>query len=293
MVEFTTELLAQVLLNGIIAGGIYALVSVGYNMVYGILRFINFAHGEVVAIGAFLAFMLSASGLPLYASAAISIALTALIGMAIERAVYRPLGDAPRLSLLVAAISLSIVIQAMLLLFFGAGVRSLPESGSGPASLFGASITEAQLMIIAASALFVVSLELFLKRTRLGKEIRAAADNPELARTVGIDTDRVIMLTFGISSALAAAAGVLAAMDHSFDYLMGVSIGLKAFTASVVGGIGSIPGSFIGGYVIGLAENLGVLFVPSGYKDAISFLLLILFLLLRPGGIINSEVRRA
>ena len=293
MVEFTAELIMQVLVNALIAGGIYALVAVGYNLVYGILRFINFAHGEIVAVGAFLAFMLSGLGFPVYLSAAISVVFTAGLGIAIDRLVYRPLRGAPKLSLLVAAISLSIVLQAALLLFFGAGVRALPREAADTVQVLGAGITMAQLTIIAASFLFVAAVELFLSRTALGREIRAASDNPELARTVGIDTDKVIMLTFALASALAAAAGILSAMDHSFDYMMGLGIGLKAFTASVVGGIGSIPGSFIGGYVIGIAENFGVLFIPSGYKDAISFLLLIIFLLLRPGGIMNSEVRRA
>jgi branched-chain amino acid transport system permease protein len=292
MVELTLPLLVEVLKNALIAGGIYALVSVGYNLVYGILRFINFAHGEIVALGAFLAVFFGSLGLPLYASAFLSVALTSVAGIALER-VYRPLRSAPRLSLLVAAISLSIVIQSLLLLYFGADVRSIPKEFAKPVEIAGAAITQVQLTIIGASIAMVILIELFLTKTRLGKEIRAAADNPTLARTIGIDSDRVIMITFALASALAAVAGILSAMDHSFNYLMGVSIGIKAFTASVIGGIGSIPGSFIGGYFLGIAENFGVLFIPSGYKDAIGFILLIVFLLLRPGGIMNSKVRRA
>jgi branched-subunit amino acid ABC-type transport system permease component len=266
---------------------------VGYNLIYGILKFINFAHGEVVALGAFLAFLFLSMGMPLYAAAILSIVLTSFAGIVIERAVYRPLRKAPRLSLLVAAISLSIVIQSLLLLYFGADVRSIPREAAEPIELAGAAITQVQLAIIMASVVMVVMIELFLTKTKLGKEIRATADNPELAKTIGIDSDRVIMMTFALASALAAVAGILSAMDHSFNYLMGVNIGIKAFTASVIGGIGSIPGSFIGGYLLGIVENFGVLFIPSGYKDAISFLLLILFLLLRPSGIMNTEVRRA
>jgi branched-subunit amino acid ABC-type transport system permease component len=293
MVEITLPLLIEVLKNALIAGGIYSLISVGYNLIYGILRFINFAHGEIVALGAFLAFMLVSAGLPLHSSAALAIAATSAAGILIERAVYRPLRNAPRLSLLVAAISLSIVIQSLLLLYFGADVRSMPREPAIPMEFAGAAITQVQLMIIAASVVMVALIEIFLKKTKLGREIRAAADNPELAKTIGIDNDRVIMMSFALASALGAVAGILSAMDHSFNYLMGVNIGIKAFTASVMGGIGSIPGSFIGGYLLGIAENFGVLFIPSGYKDAISFLLLILFLLIRPGGIMGSEVRRA
>src|SRR4030095_8691208 len=170
----------EVLKNALIAGGIYALISVGYNLVYGILRFINFAHGEVVAIGAFLAYMLASMGLPIYASAALSIAATACIGVLIEKAVYKPLRNAPRLSLLVAAISLSIVIQSALLLYFGAGSRSIPREVPKLYDVAGLKITEAQLIIIASSIIFVVLVELFLTKTRMGREIRATADNPEL-----------------------------------------------------------------------------------------------------------------
>lgn len=281
-------------MNGVIAGGILALVSIGYNLIYGVLRFINFAHGEVVITGSFLLFFFfSQMQLPLIIAVIISILLTSLLGLVINRFVYKPLRNAPPLSLLVAAVALSLILQALLLMFFTADVRIVENPFSSiPIEIFGATITPVELVIILLSVFFVIATELFLSRTRIGKEIRATADNPELARTIGIDTEKTIAFTFLLASSLAAVAGIMISFEQPINFLLGVNIGIRAFAASVIGGIGSVAGSFIGGYVLGIAENLGILFIPSGYKDAIGFFILILFLLFKPKGILNTEVRR-
>lgn len=293
MVDFSTALLLQVVVNGLIAGGIYALVAVGYTVIYGILRFINFAHGEIVATGAFMAAFFLSIGWNLPEAALASILVTASIGFLTERIVYRPLRNAPKLSLLVAAIALSIILQALLLIVFGANPHALPQPPAHEIAVAGATVTDVQLLIIAASVICVIAVELFLSRTKTGREIRAAADNPDLAKAIGIPTDRVIAIGFVLASALAAIAGILSGLDHSFDYLMGVQIGLKAFAAAVIGGIGSVPGAFLGGYLLGMAENLGLLFIPSSLRDGIAFALLIAFLLWKPTGLISSQERKA
>lgn len=270
------------------------MVSVGYNLIYGVLRFINFAHGEVVTAAAFLLFFFfSQLNLPLYVSVALAVVLTSALGLAINRFVYKPLRNAPPLSLLAAAIAVSLILQSLILIFFTANARTVQNPfPSEPIVVFGASITPVQLAILFVSLFFMLLVELFLTRTKTGKEIRATADNPELARTIGINTEHVIALTFLFASALAAVAGMLVSFEHPISFLMGVNLGIRAFAASVIGGIGSIYGSFIGGYFLGMAENLGILFLPSGYKDAIGFFLLIVFLLFRPSGILKTEVRK-
>ena len=291
MVE--TSLVVQVILNGLIAGGILALVSIGYNLIYGILKFINFAHGEVGTFAAFLIFFFLEQQIPLLFAAPLTIALTALLGLAINQFVYKPLRNAPSLSLLVGAIAVSLILQALVLILFSAQVQIVKNPfPTQIIEFFGARITVLQIVIIALSLFLVIATESFLRLTTIGKQIRATADNPELAKTIGIDTERVIAVTFVIASMLAAVAGIMVSFEQPISFVMGVNLGIRAFAASVIGGIGSIYGSFIGGYVLGLAENLGILFIPSGYKDAIGFTLLIIFLLIRPTGILHTKLRR-
>ncbi len=287
-----TTLIAQVIMNGLIAGGILALVSIGYNLIYGVLRFINFAHGEVVSVSAFCMFFFLEQHIPLLPAAIATIVFTALVGLAINQFVYKPLRNAPPLSILVGAIAVSLILQAVLLILFSGNAHMVKNPfPSESIDIFGARVTQVQLAIIVLSFVCVIVTERFLAVTKIGKQIRATADNPELAKTIGIDTERVIAITFIIASSLAAVAGIMISFEQPINFVMGVNLGIQAFAASVIGGIGSIYGSFIGGYLLGLVENLGILFIPSGYKDAIGFTLLILFLIARPNGILNTTVR--
>ena len=281
----------QLIANGIIAGGIYALVALGYTMVYGILKFINFAHGEIFMVGAYVAWTASVLlGFPLIVATIIAMLTAAILGFLIEKIAYKPLRNAGRLSPLITAIGVSLFLQALALLIFGAQIRTF---GTGTVEagipILGAVITKLQITIIVVSLVLMILLHLFVKYTKLGKAMRAVADNPEVASIVGIPIDNIISTVFIIGSALAAIAGVLVGLEQNLQPTMGVSIGIKAFTAAVVGGIGNIYGALLGGFLIGLAENIGIWFIPSGYKDAIAFVILILFLLVKPTGLFGAK----
>ncbi len=285
------SILPQLIANGIIAGGIYALVALGYTMVYGILKFINFAHGEIFMVGAYVAWTASVLlGFPLIVATIIAMLTAAILGFLIEKVAYKPLRHAGRLSPLITAIGVSLFLQALALLIFGAQIRTF---GTGTVEagipILGAIITKLQITIIIVSLVLMILLHLFVKYTRLGKAMRAVADNPEVASIIGIPVDRIISTVFIIGSALAAIAGVLVGLEQNLQPTMGVSIGIKAFTAAVVGGIGNIYGALLGGFLIGLAENIGIWFIPSGYKDAIAFVILILFLLVKPTGLFGAK----
>ncbi len=297
------SVLPQLIANGIIAGGIYALIAIGYTMVYGLLKFINFAHGEVAMVGAYVAFALIAvMGWEMLPAFAIAMVVCAVVGIIIERVAYKPLRKSHKLSQLITAIAVSLFLQNLLALFFGNEIRTFRTGQivKGLEIFAGTPIeiviTPTQITIILTAIVLMVALELFVKRTKMGKAIRAASDNPELSTVLGIDTNKVITVAFAIGSALAAAAGVLIALEQNIEPTMGVVPGVKAFTAAVVGGIGSIPGAMVGGMFIGLAENIGIWFLPSGYKDAIAFVILIAFLLFKPtgffGGKKEEEIRK-
>ncbi len=284
--------LPQLLMNGLIAGGIYALIAIGYTMVYGILRFINFAYGEIAMAGAYTAFIAIVwLKWPLWMAALLSLAVCALLGVLIDFVAYKPLRKASRLSSLITAIGVSILLQNLAALFFGTEIKTFRQ---GPIEqglqVFGAYVTPTQITIIGTAFFLMFALHYFVTHTRLGKAIRATADNMELATVVGIDSEKVIRTTFAIGSGLAAAAGILIAVEQNIEPTMGVMPGVKAFTAAVVGGIGSIHGAMLGGMLIGFAENLGVWFLPSGYKDAIAFVVLIFFLLFKPKGLLGGRL---
>ena len=284
-------LVAQLIANGIIAGSIYGLVALGYTMVYGILKFINFAHGEVFMIGAYIGWVLfTFLGLPLWLSFIISMAGTALIGIFIEKIAYKPLRNASRLAPLITAIALSIFLQSLALLIFGSDIKTFRTGEIVPGhQIFGAVITNTQFLIIAVAVGLMVVLHLYIKYSKLGNAMRATSDNLQVAKLIGINTDKVITIVFAIGSALAAAAGVLIGIEQNLEPTMGVAIGIKAFTATVVGGIGNIYGAVIGAFMIGLIENLGIMFIPSGYKDAIAFFILIIFLIFKPQGLFGEK----
>lgn len=272
------------------AGGSYALLAVGYTLVYGVLGFINFAHGDVAMVGAYLTLVLAAStGLPLPAAVLLAMVATAALGVGIERVAYRPLRRAHRLAPLISAIAVSLALESAAVLLWGAEVRTfrLPVATGWQLGPF--LITPVQVVILLTACLAMVLLQLLLTRTALGKAIRATADNLPVAAVVGIDTNRVIAAVFALGSALAALAATLLALEANLHPTVGVLMGVKAFAAVVLGGIGSVPGALVGGLAIGIAENLGVWHLPTVWKDAIAYAILALTLLVRPQGLFGTR----
>jgi branched-chain amino acid transport system permease protein len=288
-----TEFLQQ-LLNGLSLGAIYALIALGYTMVYGVLRFINFAHSDVFMVGAFIGYFVG-EHLPRdtilggLAALAAAMAGCAVLGIVIERLVYRPLRGGPTLNVLITAIGMSLFLEYAGQLVFGATPRAFPSIfPSKVISVHGLIISMNQIIVIVVAAVLMVALELAVYRTKIGTAMRAVALNPKAAQLVGINIDVVISFTFGLGSALAAAGGVLYALNYpSIDPLMGVVPGLKAFVAAVLGGVGNIPGAALGALILGMVETFVDGSKWSTYKDAIAFAILIGILLFRPAGILG------
>ncbi|KXU34506.1 ABC transporter permease [Cephaloticoccus primus] len=288
------EAFFQQLLNGLSLGAIYALIALGYTMVYGVLRFINFAHADVFMSGAFIGYYAAQrlppgtvwGGLAVLGAAMLG---CALIGMLIERLAYRPLRGAPTLNVLITAIGVSLLMEYSGQLFFGATPRTFPAVfPTKQFSLGGLAISSNQLLVIAAALALVAALQLIIHRTRIGTAMRAVAQNPRAAQLMGVNNSRVIAFTFGLGSALAGAGGILYALNYpSIDPLMGVSPGLKAFTAAILGGIGNIPGAALGGLLLGTVETFVSGSALSTYKDAIAFTILLTILFFRPAGLLG------
>jgi len=281
----------QLLLNGLIAGSLYALIASGFSLIYAATRFVHFAHGSVVALSAYLLYTtFTILGLPFWLACMVTIIGTACAGSFFFFLVYRPLmrRGSSKVILLIAGLGLMILIDNALLLKFGAGVKTigLLEVTKG-VSVFGAIITPLQIVILVVSIVLLVSLQLFVKKTRFGKKMLAVADNPSLADTTGINATRIQYAGFAIGSALAGVAGILIALEQHIEPIMGTPLIVKGFTGAVIGGVTSLPGAVLGSYLLGLVENFGIWFLPSGYKDAIAFILLLVFLLLRPQGILG------
>ncbi len=295
------ELLQQ-LANGIAWGSIYALIALGYTMVYGILRLINFAHGDVYMVGAFTAYFaaraLGAGGAnpsPLYALLVLVIAMVAcaVLGVLIEFFAYRPVRRSSRLTALITAIGVSLLLENLGIRIFGADPKFFPQLVP-PRNITlteGVVVTNHQITVVLVSVVLMVALTLFITRTRTGKAMRAVAFHRDAASLMGIPVNRIITITFAIGSALAAAAGVLVGLTNpKIEPLMGIMPGVKAFVAAVLGGIGSIPGAVIGGLTMGVSEYLVVGYVSSTFRDAIAFVILILVLLIRPTGLLGRNV---
>ena len=286
----------QQLVNGISLGSIYALIALGYTMVYGVLRLINFAHGDVYMLGAYVGYYLSrklkgdepslVNALVVMLGAMIA---CAIIGIIIERFAYRPVRRAARLTLLITAIGVSLFIENAAQLVFGPDPKFFPSLA--PRADFivgGVRLTSEQLTVISVSFILMILLRFFILKTRTGKAMRAVSFNLDAAKLMGISTDSIIAITFALGSALAAAAGVLIGMQiPKIDPLMGINYGLKAFVAAVLGGIGNVPGAVLGGLLIGASEVMVVGYLSSTFRDAIAFGILILVLLLRPQGILG------
>jgi len=292
------ETFLQQVINGLSLGAIYALIALGYTMVYGVLRLINFAHGDVYMLGAFAGFYL-ANALGLDANPSViwaivvtigAMAICAGIGVLIERLAYRPVRHHPRLTALITAIGVSLLLEYGGQVVFGATPRFFPQMvRSETYAAGGVQITNQNLLIIVVALVVMLALEFIVHRTRIGKAMRATSYNLSVAKLMGINTDFVIAFTFALGSALAAAGGVMVALAiPRIDPLMGLMTGLKAFVAAVLGGIGNIPGAMVGGLVIGLMETWLSATAYSTYRDAVAFGVLILILLIRPSGLFGT-----
>ena len=287
----------QQLLNGLAVGGIYALVALGYTMVYGVLKLINFAHGDLFTIGAYLGLTLlvSCNLPPVVAVLAVFIMvgiMVAIIGCLLERAAYRPLRKAGRLSAVVSALGASIFFQNAVMLVYGARFYVYPDwlRPDFTVDLFGIAVPGVRLMVIAASVILMLALWAFIQRTRIGAAVRAVAIDQGAARLMGINVDRIISLVFFIGPGLGGAAGLMVGIYYGqIDFTMGWSYGLKAFTAAILGGIGNIPGAMIGGLLLGVIEALAAGYIAIAWKDAIAFTVLILILIIRPTGILGER----
>ncbi len=301
------EILLQQLINGLVQGSIYALVALGYTMVYGIMGLINFAHGEVVMIGTLVtisvAGLLLKLGLPVAlaggAGLLAAVAVCMALGWGLERIAYRPLRNAPRLTPLITAIGMSIVLQNVAMLVWGRNYLTFPAIAPKAQFEFaGASFTAVQVMIVLVSALTMAGLLVLIYRTRLGMAMRATSQNPQVASLMGVNVNRVIAAAFVIGSALGAVAGVMVGSYYEIaHYQMGFMLGLKAFTAAVLGGIGNLAGAMAGGVLLGIIEALGAGyigdltggFLGSHYQDIFAFIVLIGVLMFRPSGLFGEK----
>jgi len=295
------ELFAQQFTNGLAVGGIYALIALGYTMVYGVLKLINFAHSDLFTLGSYLGLTLITSRLlsglgPLWGTVLLALmvmGMIALTGALLDRAAYRPLRQSPRLSAVVSALGASIFLQNAIMLIYGARNQVYPQNilPKMTLSAFGVQIPLVRILVLCSSLAMMGALYFFVQRTKVGTAIRAAAIDQGAARLMGIDVNRVILMVFMIGPAMGGAAGLLVGLYYGqINFTMGWSYGLKAFTAAILGGIGNIPGAMVGGLLLGIIESLGAAYVSLAYKDAIAFLVLILILILRPTGLLGERV---
>ncbi len=304
------DIFLQQIINGLTLGSIYAVVALGYTMVYGIIQLINFAHGEVVMVGAMVAFSVistlagAAPGLSpvliVAAGALVAVPVCMALGYTLERVAYRPLRNAPRLAPLITAIGVSIILQHVAMLIWHRNPIAFPQIiPTLTFEIAGATITGVQIAIIAGSAAMMSALLVLVHRTKLGIAMRATSQNPQVAGLMGIDVNRVIALTFVVGAALGAIAGVMVGTYYGIaHYTMGALLGLKAFSAAVLGGIGNLGGAVLGGILLGLVEALGAGYIGdltnnwfgSNYQDVFAFIVLILVLVFRPSGLLGERV---
>ena len=301
MNDFLPQFMQQ-LFNGLSLGAIYALVAIGYTMVYGIIGMINFAHGEIYMIGAYIGLVtLSAigtqSGLPVFvvigAMLLVSVALTGVYGYVVEQVAYKPLRSSPRLVALISAIGMSIFLQNWVALGQGARDMAVPSLLPGALNFhmgdFEVFVPYTRIMIIVVAVVLMIALTLYIKHSRMGRASRACAQDMQMANLLGIDTNKVVSFTFILGAVLAAVGGVLIALAiGKLNPYIGFVAGIKAFTAAVLGGIGSIPGAMLGGVLLGVAETFAAAYISSEYKDIVAFGLLVLILLLRPTGLLGK-----
>lgn len=283
----------QQLINGFSLGSIYALIALGYTMVYGIIMLINFAHGDIMMVGAYVGlFSVTLLGTNIFAAMAAAMLVCSILGVLMEKIAYKPLRNSTRIAALTTAIGTSLFLEYITILLLGANQRIYPDSVF-PAvnySFFGLMISNKDIFIIISAILLMVLLQVFIKKTKTGKAMRAVSIDREAAQLMGISVDRTISFTFAIGSSLAAAAGVMVGVYYNtINPLMGIIPGLKAFVAAVLGGIGIIPGAMVGGVMMGILETMVSGYGSSLYRDAVAFAVLILILLIKPTGLFGKN----
>lgn len=286
------------ILNGLQIGSIYALVALGYTMVYGIALLINFAHGEIIMVGAYttvfaIQLVLANAGLPYWLAIIPSVIVCTLLGITIERLAYKPLRNSPRIANLITAIGVSLLLQNLVMVVFSASAKPVPPIFEGKAIPFmGANISLSTVLTIGITAVLTILLQLFMKKTKYGKAMVATSEDYGAAALVGINVDNTLTMTFAIGSMLAGVAAVLyVAAYPQAKPLMGATLGIKAFTAAVVGGIGLIPGAVLGGLILGIVEALTTAYISSKLTNAIVYGLLIVVLLVKPAGLLGKHVK--
>ncbi|MDF1568704.1 MAG: branched-chain amino acid ABC transporter permease [Spirochaetaceae bacterium] len=288
------QMFFQHLANGLSLGSLYALIAIGYTMVYGILRLINFAHGEIFMVGAYLAFyLMTLFVLPWFAAFVVALGITCILGMGVEKIAYRPLRDHPRISVMISAIGASFFIQNLAIVVFGGRPKTfpVPDLFNRIISIRDVKIVSITFLIPIITFIALAILLFIVNRTKTGMAMRAVSTDHETARLMAIDVDKIISITFAIGSTLAAIGGIMWGLKYpQLLPIMGLVPGLKCFIAAVVGGIGNIKGAVLGGFLLGLMEIMIIAFLPalSGYRDAFAFILLIVILLVRPSGILGS-----
>lgn len=283
----------QYLISGITSGSIYALIALGFTLIYNSTQLINFAQGEFVMLGGLFAVSLySVAGLPLAVAVLLAVIIVTIIGILFERLAIRPLKDSPAITLIIVTIGASILIKNVAMILWGRDPQTLPPfTGDTPIMVMGASIIPQTLWVIGVLTLVVILLQMFYKRSIIGKAMKACSIDATAAKLMGIKTSNIVLLSFAMSAAFSAVAGVMITPISMTSYSVGGFLGLKGFAAAVLGGLGNPLGAVIGGLILGILESLSVSVIASGYKDAVAFLVLVLVLFLKPSGIVGSKVR--
>ena len=280
--------------NGIALGSIYALTAIGFTMVYGIIRLINFAHGDIYMIGAFLTLTaITLMGMPIIPAFIFGMVGSAIVGILIAKLAYSPVFEAPRINLFLSAIGMAIFLENFAMLIWGPETQSFPNVINNVSYNFlGIRINTTQLIILATTIVLVTILTYIVQYTKTGRAMRCVSQDMDVSKLMGINTNAIVYFTFGLGSAMGAAAGTLVGIYYKAAYpMMGFVPGLKAFIAAVIGGIGSIPGAMLGGLIMGISESLGAAYISSGYRDAIAFIILIVILLVKPEGLLGKGIK--
>jgi len=282
----------QILANSLVIGSIYALVSCGFSLIYSTNKFMHFAHGVAVVVSSYMLYwMFVMLNIPFTVSCFLTLVIASLFGFLMYRLIYRPLQNrkSSNVILLIASVGILVLFQNLILVGFGPNIKTLEFAEPIIVNIFGATLTVLQIIIFLVSVILFILLYLLMKKTKLGRNFRAVADHKELANIIGIDSKKVADYSFILGSLLAGIAGIFIALEQTLTTSMGTNLIIKGFTGAIIGGIGFVPGSIIGSFILGLAENFGIWFLPTGFKDAITFILLFLFLLLRPQGLFGVD----
>jgi branched-subunit amino acid ABC-type transport system permease component len=285
---------SQLLANGIIAGAIYALMAASFSLIYNIVKFMDLSPGAIFVVGAFFAYAFNMkAGIGIIPSIFLALLICGLCGILINHAIYRPLRKkgADNFTLLLSSFGVFLVITGMILLFFGADLVTFRLPVKKGIEFLGIIITPMQIILVLSSLIMFILLWVLMKHTKIGQAMRAVSDDQTVSSTLGIDVEKITAITFFISATLAGVAGILVSFEQNLEHSMGFGAILKGITAAIVGGIGNVPAALLGGFLIGIVENIAILYLPSGLKDAIAFMMLVLFLLFRPHGIIGSKTR--